>query len=80
MPCTTWLQLLFLILQLGGTCLILASYNGHLDIVALVLGCGADVNMQDKVCVKVKYIYLITRVSMQYRELLHEWAWYFHEP
>ena len=26
------------------------------------------------------YIYLITRVSMQYRELLHEWAWYFHEP
>ena len=25
------------------------------------------------------YIYLITRVSMQYRELLHEWAWYFHE-
>ena len=28
----------------------------------------------------VKYIYLITRVSVQYRELLHEWAWYFHEP
>ena len=26
------------------------------------------------------YIYLITRVSVQYRELLHEWAWYFHEP
>jgi len=26
------------------------------------------------------YIYLITRVSMQYRELLHEWAWYFHKP
>ena len=25
-------------------------------------------------------IYLITRVSVQYRELLHEWAWYFHEP
>ena len=23
---------------------------------------------------------IITRVSMQYRELLHEWAWYFHEP
>ena len=28
----------------------------------------------------VYYIYLITRVSVQYRELLHEWAWYFHEP
>ena len=27
-----------------------------------------------------KYIYLITRVSTQYRELLYEWAWYFHEP
>ena len=27
-----------------------------------------------------RYIYLITRVSMQYRELLHEWAWYFHKP
>ena len=26
------------------------------------------------------YIYLITRVSVQYRELLHKWAWYFHEP
>ena len=24
--------------------------------------------------------YLITRVSMQYRELLHEWVWYFHKP
>ena len=33
----------------------MASYNGHLDNVALVLGCGANVNMQDKVCVKVKY-------------------------
>ena len=29
---------------------------------------------------QVLEIYLITRVSMQYRELLHEWAWYFHEP
>ena len=28
----------------------------------------------------VRYIYLITRLSMQYSELLHEWAWYFHEP
>ena len=27
-----------------------------------------------------EYIYHITRVSMQYRELLHEWAWNFHEP
>ena len=30
--------------------------------------------------VVVYYMYLITRVSMQYRELLHKWAWYFHEP
>ena len=30
--------------------------------------------------IAIQYIYLITRVSMQYRELLHEWAWYFHEP
>ena len=29
--------------------------------------------------IAIQYIYLITRVSMQYRELLHEWAWYFHE-
>ena len=28
----------------------------------------------------LKNIYLITRVSVQYRELLHKWAWYFHEP
>ena len=28
----------------------------------------------------ITYIYLITWVSVQYRELLHEWAWYFHEP
>ena len=27
----------------------------------------------------LKNIYLITRVSVQYRELLHKWAWYFHE-
>ena len=27
-----------------------------------------------------QYIYLITRVSVQYHELLHEWAWYFHKP
>ena len=26
------------------------------------------------------YIYLITQVSVQYHELLNEWAWYFHEP
>ena len=30
--------------------------------------------------VVVYYMYLITRVSMQYCELLHKWAWYFHEP
>ena len=30
--------------------------------------------------IKRLQIYLITRVSMQYRQLLHEWAWYFHEP
>ena len=38
---------------------------------------------QKKCCIKdiyiYIYIYLITRVSMQYRKLLHEWAWYFHE-
>jgi len=53
----------FLILQLGGTCLILASYNGHLDIVALVLGCGANVNMQDKVCVKLILLALYFQVK-----------------
>ena len=26
-----------------------------------------------------KEIYLITRVSVQYHQLLHKWAWYFYE-
>ena len=47
----------------------MASYNGHLDIVALVLGRGADVNMQDKVCVKLKYIYLIHELACNNRDM-----------
>jgi len=33
------------------TPLIWASYHGHLPIVSLLLGSGANVNAQDKVCV-----------------------------
>lgn len=34
----------------GRTALHLAAANGHLDMVALLLGQGADINACDKVC------------------------------
>lgn len=34
----------------GRTCLHLAAASGHRDMVGLLLGQGAEINVQDKVC------------------------------
>ena len=45
-------------LQTGTTPLILASLEGHKDIVEVLLNHGAEVNLPDKVSVFVRYSYL----------------------
>ena len=51
-------------LQNGATPLILASQEGHKDIVEVLLNHGAEVDLPDKVSVCVSYHYLVDQLSV----------------
>ena len=46
---------MFFITQLGETALVLAIRKGLTDIVSLLMKAGANVDIQDKVCLSAKY-------------------------
>ena len=51
-------------LQDGATPLILASHNGHKDIVEVLLNHGAEVDLPNKVSVRISYHYLVDQLSV----------------
>ena len=51
-------------LQNGVTPLILASHEGHKDIVEVLLNHGADVDLPSKVSVFVSYHYQVPQLSV----------------
>ncbi len=44
-------------IQNGGTALHVASYNGHCEVVGVLLEANADVNIEDKVSHFIVHIY-----------------------
>ena len=57
-------------LQTGNTPLILASREGHKDIVEVLLNHGAEVDLPDKVSVFIKYTYLNFYAVWYYRQFV----------
>lgn len=52
--------LILLILQLGFTALVYASQNGHMEVVQMLLGHGADAN----ICTLVCWLYILMFIYM----------------
>ena len=50
--------------QIGDTALIFASDKGHLEVASLLVSRGADMNIQQKVSIRIGCVYKQIRMNM----------------